>query len=84
MASGCSNENKNKTDRVVCMASDNSTLQSSIISERLLRVLACPICKNSLSCNEATGRLHCQRCKQSYPVRDGIPVFLVGEAISEE
>jgi uncharacterized protein len=56
------------------------------ISKDLLEILACPKCRGTLllvensSFYEGEG-LICDRCKLLYPVRDGIPVMLIDEAI---
>lgn len=55
--------------------------QSPIISDRLLRVVACPVCKSSLSSDTERNQLHCATCKLSFPVRDGIPTLLIGNAV---
>ena len=57
---------------------------TKIISDRLLRVVACPVCKGPLTCDQEAGRLQCGACKLSYPVREGIPVLLVGEAVRQD
>ena len=51
-----------------------------MLTEHLLSILACPVCKGELSpCGE--GRyLLCRPCGLRYPVRDGIPVLLADEA----
>ena len=56
------------------------------ISKDLLKILACPKCKGYLKLKEkSTTRgdegLICDKCKLLYPIRDGIPVMLIGEAI---
>jgi uncharacterized protein len=65
------------------MANQERCTQPPIISERLLRVIVCPVCKGSLILDHETTTLHCSDCKQSYPVRDGIPVLLVREAVRQ-
>lgn len=57
------------------MTSHNSALHGSTTLERLLPVLACPICKNPVSYNVTTAMLVCSACQQSYPVDGGIPVL---------
>jgi len=50
----------------------------------MLDILACPVCKGSLTLTaeaEAggevlTGHLHCGRCNHDYPITDGIPNLL--------
>lgn len=51
-----------------------------MISEDLLKILACPLCKTALA--EKGEELICQQaqCGLAYPIREGIPVLLVEEA----
>jgi hypothetical protein len=51
------------------------------IDEKLLEILACPICKGELHLEEDGSGLICERCKLKYPIEDGIPVMLIDEAI---
>jgi uncharacterized protein len=51
------------------------------ISKDLLDILACPKCKGDLVLTEKEDGLICDRCKLLYPIRDGIPVMLIDEAI---
>ncbi len=51
---------------------------SSMIDEELRAILACPACKGELIFEET--RIICPACRKAYPVRDGIPVMLIGEA----
>ena len=50
------------------------------LSPELKEILACPKCKGALLFREEQAEIHCQRCRLSYPIRDGIPVMLVDEA----
>ena len=53
-----------------------------MLDKELLEVLACPVCKVSV---ELDGDwLVCSECARRYPVRDGIPVMLVEEAVSPD
>ena len=47
---------------------------------RLLLILACPICKGELKHNKEQNELVCKFDGLAFPVRDGIPVMLEGEA----
>jgi uncharacterized protein YbaR (Trm112 family) len=56
------------------------------IDKKLLEILACPKCKGDLRLIEkptAKGEdgLICEKCKLLYPIRDGIPVMLINEAV---
>ena len=52
------------------------------LQQELLEILACPRCRGQL---EALGTplqgLCCRACSVVYPVRDGIPVMLLEEAL---
>lgn len=51
-----------------------------MIDEELKRILVCPACKGELLFEET--RIICKACRKAYPIRDGIPVMLIGEAES--
>ncbi|WP_290923367.1 Trm112 family protein [Halodesulfovibrio sp.] len=50
----------------------------------LLKILACPKCKNSLKLTDDKDGLSCSKCNVVYPIREEIPVMLVEEAIAQE
>jgi len=50
------------------------------LDERLLEILVCPACHESLEHKERRHVLVCMGCGLQYPVRDGIPVMLPDEA----
>lgn len=52
-----------------------------VLSNDLLEILACPQCKGEISPDDNHEKLVCHKCKLVYPVRDGIPVMLVDEAL---
>lgn len=52
----------------------------TMISQELLDILACPLCKGALEPDPAGARLICPACALAYPVREGIPVMLPEEA----
>jgi len=51
------------------------------IQKDFLAILACPKCKGDIKLNDKEDGLICERCKLLYPIRDGIPVMLIDEAI---
>jgi uncharacterized protein YbaR (Trm112 family) len=53
------------------------------VSERLLEILACPVCKVKVDLKPDGSGLKCGECKRVYPIRDDIPVMLVDEAVIE-
>ena len=55
-----------------------------MIDKDLLDILVCPKCKGELVYDEQKDILICSRCKLGYPIRDGIPIMLIDEAIKLE
>jgi uncharacterized protein YbaR (Trm112 family) len=51
------------------------------LSPELLELLVCPRCKGALEYQAEAARLVCASCRLAYPVRDGIPIMLVDEAV---
>ena len=51
------------------------------LSKELLEILACPQCKGTIAPDDNHDNLLCHTCKLAYPVRDGIPVMLIDEAL---
>lgn len=47
---------------------------------KLLELLVCPVTKGPLRYNQETQELISRSARLAYPVRDGIPVMLEGEA----
>ena len=48
----------------------------------LLKILACPKCKQVVELDEKGDFILCSACRLRYPVRDNIPVMLIDEAES--
>jgi uncharacterized protein len=53
------------------------------LSNELLEILACPVCKVRVELKADKSGLKCVQCKRVYPVRDDIPVMIVDEATIE-
>lgn len=51
------------------------------IPKDLLAYLACPQCHNSVRASRDQEAIVCQKCQLLYPVREGIPVMMVDQAI---
>ena len=51
-----------------------------MIDKKLLSILVCPVTKAPLEYDEQKDELVCKASGLAYPVRDGIPVMLEGEA----
>lgn len=54
-----------------------------MLPRKLLDILACPKCKSPLAYSEEKQTFRCATCRVVYPVRDGIPILLVDEAVPE-
>ena len=52
----------------------------SVLDRKLLQILVCPVTKAPLDYDEAKQELVCKASGLAYPVKDGIPVLLEGEA----
>ena len=52
-----------------------------MIPQDLLDILVCPACKKPLKLKDDGQSLKCSECHRVYPVRDGIPIMLVDEAV---
>lgn len=50
------------------------------MESKLLNLLVCPLCKGPLALNAQRTELICRTDLLAYPVRDGIPVMLSGQA----
>lgn len=52
------------------------------IDQRLLDILICPNCRGEVEYLEQEQEIVCRgECKYRYPVREGIPVMLIDEAV---
>ena len=52
-----------------------------MINRDLLEILACPVDRAAVREEEGGAYLVCTECGRRYPVRDGIPVMLIDEAL---
>jgi uncharacterized protein len=55
-----------------------------MLSQDLLEILVCPVCRKPLAMKDNGQSLKCAACRRVYPVRDEIPILLVDEAVTEE
>jgi uncharacterized protein YbaR (Trm112 family) len=53
------------------------------ISQDLLDILVCPICKIPVKYTADQSGLKCASCRRVYPIKDEIPVMLPEEATIE-
>ncbi|MSR12285.1 MAG: Trm112 family protein [Gammaproteobacteria bacterium] len=51
-----------------------------MLDQKLLSILACPVCKGDLYYDKKAKELICRLDRLAYPVRDGVPVMLSTEA----
>ncbi len=54
------------------------------IDPQLLEILACPVCKVSVTLTRDGQGLRCGQCFRVYPIQDDIPIMLVEEAFYEK
>lgn len=50
------------------------------MDEKLIDILACPVCKGPLQWLHASREFLCRADRLAYPMRDDIPVMLADEA----
>jgi uncharacterized protein YbaR (Trm112 family) len=50
------------------------------VSQELLDILVCPVCKTPVKLTPDGGGLKCGTCRRVYPIQDDIPVMLPEEA----
>lgn len=50
------------------------------VSQDLLDILVCPLCKVPVKLTPDGEGLRCSQCRRVYPIRDDIPVMLIDEA----
>lgn len=50
------------------------------VSQELLDILVCPLCKAPVKLTPDGQGLKCGQCRRVYPIREDIPVMLVDEA----
>lgn len=53
-----------------------------MIDKELLDILACPACRGGVEAVKE--QIVCKSCGRRYPVKDGIPIMLIEEALQEE
>jgi uncharacterized protein len=53
---------------------------AAMISQDLLDILVCPVCKKPMVLKENGESLKCGVCHRVYPIQDDIPILLVDAA----
>ncbi len=51
-----------------------------MLDQKLLSILACPVCKGDLQYDQAAKELICLADAMAFPVKDDVPVMLSNEA----
>ena len=62
-----------------------TSLQEKVlpISQELLDLLVCPVCKTPVTLTPKGEGLRCAKCRLMYPIRDGFPIMIRDEAIMD-
>ena len=60
--------------------SENNEPVPHKVDPRLLEILVCPLTKTTLEYDAAANELISRKAGLAYPIRDGIPIMLPGEA----
>ena len=56
------------------------TTDGAELNPKLLELLVCPLTKGPLEYDRENCELISEQARLAYPIRDGIPIMLVGEA----
>src|ERR671937_290580 len=54
-----------------------------MLSQDVLDILVCPLCKKRLMLKNEGQSLQCTECRRVYPIRNGIPILLIDAAVIE-
>ena len=55
----------------------------AMVSQDLLEMLVCPVCKEPVVLKKNGNSLKCGKCRRVYPIQDDIPIMLVDAATTE-
>ena len=55
-------------------------MKQNKLSDELLEILACPLCKSNLVYDEENNELICFESKLAFRIESGIPIMLIDEA----
>ena len=50
------------------------------LSEELLKILACPLCKGELTYDDKAEEMICHESKLSYKIVNGMPIMLIDQS----
>jgi uncharacterized protein len=62
------------------MTQDQNQATPREIDPRLLEILVCPATRTKLTYDAANKELVSKSARLAYPIRDGVPIMLAGEA----
>lgn len=57
-----------------------AAMEGREIDPRLLEILVCPVSRTPLTYDRPRGELVSKAAGLAYPIRDGVPIMLAGEA----
>ena len=67
----------------LCYSPEAVREESVVLSQMLLDLLVCPVCKAPVKLEPDGQALRCAACRLVYPIRDGFPVMIKEEARTE-
>lgn len=59
-------------------------MRATMISQDLLDILVCPLCKKPVALNANGQSLKCGECRRVYPIQDDIPIMLIDAAVIDD
>jgi uncharacterized protein len=62
------------------MTDTNAAAPAREIDPRLLEILVCPATRTKLTYDASKNELVSKSARLAYPIRDGVPIMLAGEA----
>ena len=61
---------------------DSNRMSLSLIDNKMLESLVCPVTHNSLQLSQDKNELISMNAKLAFPIRDGIPILVINAARS--
>ncbi|MDD5417336.1 MAG: Trm112 family protein [Candidatus Nanoarchaeia archaeon] len=58
-------------------------MTKELVDKELLKIIACPICRNELKVSGNSLKCTNKKCGETYPVKEGIPILLPPELRKE-
>lgn len=71
-------QSENNPKKIVKKKSTNSSVKRTKepLPKELYNILACPECKGKVVYDLKKTSLKCSKCKETYPIKNGIPIML--------